>query len=192
MKPIAAIAGILLALCTATGTRAQEVDTIYIANIPEVLITEHWGNDTARYRYNQTMLYVKSVLPYVNAASKMFGEINAKMNEPGVSRAEKRRYIHSREEELRNQFEKKVKQLNKTQGALLMKLIARQTGANIYQILDEFKNPMTALKWQGWARMNGINLNRKYTPQSEPMLEHIMERLGYPLPAAYAPIAGKR
>ena len=84
---------------------------------------------------------------------------------------------------MRAQFENKVKALNTTQGALLMKLIARQTGVNVYHILSEFKNPVTAIKWQAWARVNGANINRKYRPEEEPMLEQIMEELGYPLPS---------
>lgn len=192
MKQITAITALLLCFAAGKQAQAQDVDTIYMANIPEVVITEHWANDTARYRYNQMAYYVKSVMPYVQAASKLFNEINEKMNEPGLSRSEKRKFVNSKEDALREQFEKKVKKLNDTQGALLMKLIARQTGANIYQILNEFKNPVTAVKWQAWAKMNGINLNKKYDPAGEPMLEHVMERLGYPLPSGYTPLASRR
>ena len=160
-----------------------QADTIYTARLPEVEINEHWKNDTARYRYNQLKYYVKSVMPYVNAASKVFLEINAKLDESGLSRADKRRFINAREDAMRAQFEHKVKALNTTQGALLMKLIARQTGVNVYHILSEFKNPVTAIKWQAWARVNGANINRKYRPEEEPMLEQIMEELGYPLPS---------
>jgi hypothetical protein len=165
---------------------AGQVDTIYTANLPEVEVNERWKNDTARYRYNQLRYYVKSVMPYVNAATKLFKEIDTKLAEPGLSRGEKKKFINAREDAMRLQFEDKVKSLNTTQGALLMKLVARQTGVNIYHILSEFKNPMTAVKWQAWARMNGANINRKYHPDEEPMLEQIMEELGYPLPSDYA------
>jgi hypothetical protein len=184
MKKIAAIFSYLMLLCI--GSSAQG-DTMYTARLPEVVVndTRNWKNDTARYHYNQLRYYVKSVLPYVNAASALFNEINAKLEQPGLSKAEKRKYINSREDAMREQFENKVKSLNVTQGKLLMKLIARQTGANIYQILTEFKNPVTAMKWQAWAQLNGININRRYHPEEEHDLEQIMESLDYPLPGFY-------
>lgn len=129
--------------------------------------------------------YVTTILPYLDAATKVFKEINAKVNEEGVSRKERKQFVHSREEEMRSSFEEKVKQLNVTQGTLLVKLIARQTEVNLYNILQEFKNPLTAVKWQAWARLNGMNLDRKYQPDEEKDLENIMEELGYPLPVGY-------
>jgi hypothetical protein len=129
--------------------------------------------------------YVTTILPYLDAATKVFKEINAKVNEEGVSRKERKQFVHSREEDMRSSFEDKVKQLNVTQGTLLVKLIARQTEVNLYDILQEFKNPLTAVKWQAWARLNGMNLDRKYQPEEEKDLENIMEELGYPLPVGY-------
>ncbi|MBE2289104.1 MAG: DUF4294 domain-containing protein [Chitinophagaceae bacterium] len=165
------------------GNVGLQVDTIYM--LPEVKVTAQFLNDTDRYRYNQMKFYVTTILPYLDAATKVFKEINAKVNEDGVSRKERKQFVHSREEEMRSSFEEKVKQLNVTQGTLLVKLIARQTEVNLYNILQEFKNPLTAVKWQAWARLNGMNLDRKYQPDEEKDLENIMEELGYPLPPGY-------
>lgn len=179
---------IVIIVLLATRSFGQEgvslpVDTIYM--LPEVKVTAQFLNDTDRYRYNQKKFYVTTILPYLDAATKVFKEINAKVNEEGVSRKERRDFVRSREEEMRTNFEEKVKHLNVTQGTLLVKLIARQTEVNLYNILQEFKNPLTAVKWQAWARMNGMNLDRKYQPDEEKDLENIMEELGYPLPIGY-------
>ncbi len=169
------------------GNAQQEnkvvTDSTYM--LPEVKVKARWLNDTDRYHYNQMKFYVTTVLPYVNAATKLFKEVNAKAEDPDVTRKERRKYINERENEMRSQFEDKVKSLNVTQGALLVKLISRQTELNIYQLLLDFKNPLVAIKWQAWARINGMNLDRKYHPEEETDLENIMEELGYPLPAGY-------
>lgn len=171
------------------GAQAQDVmggymlDTIYM--LPETQVRDKFKNDTDRYRYNQMKFYVTTVLPYVNAATKLFREVDLKLNEPGISRKEKKAYVAGREDEMRLQFEEKIKKLNVTQGALLVKLIARQTELNLYEILREFKNPLTAVKWQAWARVNGMNLDKIYNPDEEHTLERIMEDLGYPLPVGY-------
>jgi len=118
----------------------------------------------------------------VNAATKLFVNVNAKVNDAATSKKEKRKYVKAKEDEMRSEFEDKIKDLNVTQGVLLVKLIARQTNANIYDMLTNFKNPLIAVKWQLWARLNGMNLDRRYDPMLEPDLENIMMELGYPLP----------
>eukprot|EP01030_Chromulinospumella_sphaerica_P011898 gene11898-biopygen10383 len=129
--------------------------------------------------------YVTTILPYLDAATKLFKEVDHKVHEEGISRKERRQYVNSREDDVRTEFEDRVKKLNVTQGKLLVKLIARQTELNIYEMLQEFKNPLTAIKWQTWARVNGMNLDRKYVPDEEKDLENIMYDLGYPLPPGY-------
>ena len=152
----------------------------------EVTATGIWANDTVRYRYNQMRFYVTTILPYVEKASQLFQEINTSISNDNLTRREKRKYIENKEDLLRDEFEDKIRSLNVTQAKLLVKLISRQTGANIYEMLTEFKNPFTALKWQTWARMNGLNLNSIYNPQEEPDLERVMRSLGYPIPNYYS------
>ena len=181
----------IIGLLAATPVLAQQKtiaasDTAYTTTLKEIDVKARYKNDTERYRYNQEKFYVTTVMPYVNAATKVFNEISLKTQDPGVSRKERKQFISEREDEMRTQFEDKVKDLNITQGRLLVKLIARQTNVNIYSILREFRNPLMAIKWQTWARLNGMDLDRKYDPAAEPVLENIMYDLGYPLPASYA------
>ena len=181
---------ILLALLFLSPFIASAQDTSKYMNdsafmLPEAKVTAQWLNDTDRYRYNQMKFYVTTILPYLDASTQLFKDVNVKVNEQGVSRKERRKYVNSREDEMRTKFEDKIKQLNVTQGTLLVKLICRQTELNLYKILQEFKNPLTAVKWQTWARLNGLNLDRRYNPKEEKDLENIMEELGYPLPSSY-------
>ena len=181
---------ILLALLFLLPFSASAQDTSKYMNdsafmLPEAKVTAQWLNDTDRYRYNQMKFYVTTILPYLDASTQLFKDVNVKVNEQGVSRKERRKYVNSREDEMRTKFEDKIKQLNVTQGTLLVKLICRQTELNLYKILQEFKNPLTAVKWQTWARLNGLNLDRRYNPKEEKDLENIMEELGYPLPSSY-------
>jgi len=161
-----------------------KADTTYVVQMKEVKVTadRNWQNDTARYRYNQMKYYVKTILPYLSEATVTFAEMNSKINNPNISKKERKAFVHAKEDQIKTKFESEIKKLNETQGMLLMKLISRQTGVNLYEMLREFKNPFTAIKWQTYARFNGFNINKKYTPEEEPMLEHIMESLGYPLP----------
>lgn len=167
-------------------TTKTDADTSYSVNMKDVYVRAKWKNDTARYQYNQMRYYVTTVLPYVNAATALFKEIKAKTDDENISRRDRRKFVNSKEAEVKKQFEDKIDALNTTQGVLLVKLIARQTELNIYKMLSEFKNPFVAVKWQAWARLHGMNLDKKYHPEDEDYLELIMTDLGYPLPAGYA------
>ncbi len=151
-----------------------------------VVSQRNWENDTVRYRYNQMRHYVISILPYLDEAVKLFSEIDEYLNTEELDRRSRKEFVREKEELVRTRFEDQIRDLNTTQGVLLVKLIARQTGLNIYEILSEFKNPITAMKWQTWAKINGFNINRRYHPLDEPDLEQIMDGLGYPLPVFYA------
>ncbi|HRO43801.1 MAG TPA: DUF4294 domain-containing protein [Flavipsychrobacter sp.] len=178
---------LVFALFATHRVSAQQTDTFMMVRLKEVEVkgARKWMNDTARYRFNQMRFNVQTILPYMEAATKTFSEVNAKIHQEAIGKKERKDFIHSKENELRTDFEDRVKALNETQGVLLIKLIARQTGANIYSILKEFKNPLTAIKWQAWAKLNGFNLNKKYNPNDEPLLEQVMLNLGYELPPFY-------
>lgn len=181
---------LLLSLLLLSGMlHAQtEVDTIYRINLhnQDVNGTRKWANDTVRYHYNQMRYYVTTILPYLEEATALFNELDSRLRDPNLTGKARRDYIRDKEQQVHTRFEDKIKALNETQGVLLIKLCARQTGLNIYEQLADFKGTLPAMKWQLWARLHGFNLNRKYHPEEEPDLERIMRGLGYPLPAYYA------
>lgn len=183
---------ILSAILT-VNTYAQNGDTTLLVKLPNVNINSqrNWSNDTIRYQYNQMKYYVTTILPYLNAASSIMEELNQKEQDPNISKRERKAFVNTKEDEIRRRFENEISALNETQGVLLVKLIARQSGANIYSKMETYKNSFYALKWQAWARFHGFNLNKKYDPFEEPMLEHIMQSLGYPLPAKYGDYEAK-
>lgn len=162
-------------------------DTLWHVTMPavEIKAEREWANDTVQYRYNQMKYYVTTVLPYVKLVTDLHNELEEKADRKRMSRKERRAFVSMREEQLKAQYETEVKKLNETQGVLMVKLIARQTGLNIYDMLSEYKSGLFATKWLAWSRMHGFNINKKYNPDNEIMLENVMEDLGYPLPAFY-------
>lgn len=162
-----------------TITKDKSAPPIYHIDLNEaVVVASHvFTNDTDRYNYNQMKHYVKIVLPYANEAIKMFYEIEKTTAE--MNNRAKRKYIKTQEKYIKLNFEDKLQNLNITQGRLLVKLINRQLDNNCYDIVKELKNPITAAYYQGWAKLNGIDLNDDYNPEKEPELERIMHSLGY-------------
>ncbi|HMN31996.1 MAG TPA: DUF4294 domain-containing protein [Chitinophagaceae bacterium] len=152
---------------------------IYHIELNEAVIVapQMFANDTDRYHYNQLKYYIKTVMPYVNASSQLFSEINTAT--ANMSKKMRKKYIKSKEKEIKANFEDKLTSLNITQGRLLVKLINRQLNTNCFDIIKDLKNPFTATYYQAWAKLNGINLNEHYQPEDNPDIERAMRSLGY-------------
>lgn len=177
----------IVLLFVSSAALAQNEDTLIVYKLPQVNVnsTRNWSNDTVRYRYNQMKYYVTTILPYLDAADKVMAELDKQERDPSVSKRQRKNYLDEQEQIIHQRFDAEISKLNETQGVLLIKLIARQSATNIYGKLSEYKSTLYALRWQAWAKLHGFNLNRRYDPDDEPMLEHIMVSLGYPLPVAY-------
>ena len=142
-----------------------------------IVAPQMFANDTDRYHYNQLKYYIKTVMPYVNASAQLFNEINIATAD--LNKKARKKYIKSKEKDIKANFEDKLASLNITQGRLLVKLINRQLKTNCFDIIKDLKNPITATYYQAWAKLNGINLNEHYNPDDNPEIERVMRSLGY-------------
>ncbi|WP_290793679.1 DUF4294 domain-containing protein [Flavihumibacter sp. UBA7668] len=103
--------------------------------------------------------------PYARKAGIIINDINAKME--GMSKKERRRYLESREEELKKEFSGPLTKLSVYQGRILMKLINRQTGNNCYNLVKEYRGGVSARFWQTVAFFFGSSLKQPYDPADE-------------------------
>ena len=132
---------------TAYAQTGDKSDTLYRVDLSNhnVNSTRSWANDTVRYHYNQMKYNVKVVLPFLKEAVLIFNDLHARLGDPDFAGRERREYIREKEAVVRRRFEDQIRSLNETQGVLLIKLTARQTGLNIYQQLADFKGILPAM-----------------------------------------------
>jgi hypothetical protein len=103
--------------------------------------------------------------PYARRAGAIMNDINARI--ANMPEGDKKKYIHSREKELKKQFAEPLSELSIYQGKVLMKLINRQTGNNCYNIIKEYKGGFTARAWQTVAFVFGSNLKQPYNANGD-------------------------
>ncbi|MFM2387183.1 MAG: hypothetical protein RL660_1940 [Bacteroidota bacterium] len=156
---------------------SEETDTIEVIQLNEIIAIPNlkFSDDTARYKYNQMKYYMKSVYPYAVRAVALFNEIDAKT--ANMSGADRRKYIKSREADIKREFDSKIKKLNVTQGRYLIRMINRNASMTCFDIINELHNPIKANAWQAWARMNGMDLDETYNPEVFKQFERIMKSL---------------
>jgi hypothetical protein len=120
-------------------------------------------------RYWRLVYNLKKVYPYAKLAGIKLKEMNEHFltlkNEK-----EKKDYTKQVEDDIRRQFEADLKDLNTTQGLLLIKLIDRETGKTSYSLVKELRGGLSAVFWQTLARIFGYNLKTKYDPLGDDKL----------------------
>jgi hypothetical protein len=163
-----------------------EGDTIGLSYLPTVQVIGRMTAQQRNYWANWTRLRnaVYVTYPYAKAASRIMNEINALLTHV-TDRKERRKIIHSREKELKQQFTDKLTNLSVYQGRVLMKLINRETGNNCYEIIHEYKGFVNAAFWQTVAVIFGSNLKQAYDPsdkdaEMEKIVKDVAKMYGYP------------
>jgi hypothetical protein len=127
----------------------------------------------ANEKYNRLRNAVYVTYPYARRAGIVMNDINAKL--VGISeRSARKKYINSREKELKKEFTTPLTNLSVYQGKVLMKLINRETGNNCYEIIKEYQGGLTARFYQTVAFFFNSNLKQPYDAQKDDL---VIERL---------------
>jgi hypothetical protein len=124
--------------------------------------------------YERLVYNVKKVFPYARLAGIKLTEYKHKLDSIPTEKG-KKKYLKSAEKELEAQFGDEIKDLNFTQGKLLIKLIYRQTGASTFSILKDLRGSFNAFIYQTVARIFGYDLKTPYDPEGDDKtIEHIV------------------
>ena len=121
---------------------------------------------------------VYKVYPYARIASDKLSSLNQNMNQL-KSNKEKKKYFKIVENYLDTEFKEKLKKLSRKQGQILIKLIYRQTGISVYELIKEHKSGWKAFWSNNTARLFDINLKTKYDPfavNEDYLIETILSR----------------
>lgn len=147
-------------------------DTIIVANLNPVTIIPPkptFKSQMEERQYWRLVYNLKKVIPYAKMARVKLDEMNAHFITLETER-ERKQYAKKVEDSIRGEFEEQLKALTVTQGKLLIKLIYRETGSVSYDLVKEFRGGLSAMFWQTFARLFGLNLKTKYDPQGEDVL----------------------
>jgi hypothetical protein len=103
--------------------------------------------------------------PYARKAGVIINDINSRV--VSMSSKDRKKYINSREKDLKKEFTEPLTKLSVYQGRVLMKLINRQTGNNCYELVKEYKGGISARFWQTVAFFFGSSLKQPYDAADE-------------------------
>jgi hypothetical protein len=149
--------------------RIDGKDTLLIVYLPEVDIDlmNRYYQITSSRQGQRLANNVRKVYPYAKLASDKLHEYDTLL--AGIdSEAERRRMMKAAEQEITDQYTAELERLTFSQGAILIRLIDRETGNTSYQLVQELRGKVRAFFYQGFARLWGYNLKTEYDPKNNP------------------------
>lgn len=117
--------------------------------------------ELALLRYNVYKAY-----PYALIAANVIKNVDAELAKLPNRKAEKM-YLKKVEADLKSKFKGQLENLTMSQGAILVKLINRETGKECYGIIRDLKGGFSAIVWQSVAFVFNNNLRKRYDPFNE-------------------------
>lgn len=134
--------------------------------------------DYRRLRYN-----VLKVLPYARLAHRKYDQLQRDLAVTS-DKKEQKRLIKTCEKEIKEIFNKDIKDMSVTQGKILVKLLDREIGNSSFDMVKELRGGVSAFFYQSIARVFGHNLKNEYDIREDREIENII-RQHDGLPAYY-------
>ncbi len=157
-------------------TISAEGDTTFIASsLIDVSVSSprSFGSPEEYKRYLKYRYYAPKVYPYAVQAIRIFREteyVTANMSERKA-----KKHIKRLQKELNKEFEEPLKGLTKTQGYLLVKMIEKETGEPMHELIKDLRGGMTATYWSTMGRMFGHELKDGYVVGADTILDVVLQ-----------------
>ncbi len=130
-------------------------------------------NNYRRLKYN-----VLKVLPYARFAGQRYRKLQRDLAVE-ADKGKQKVLINACETEIKDLFDKEIKNLTISQGEILIKLINRETGNTSYDMVKDMKGGFKAFVYQSVARVFGHDLKETYNPDEQKDIESILVQAGY-------------
>ncbi len=150
-------------------------DTLVIANLELISVTapREFDYTEDRDRYSKYRRYAAIVYPYAVQGLRIYKQLEKESE--GKSKREKRKMIKEISGRLKDEFEEPLKNLTRTQGLILTKMMERALNKPFYEIIKELKGGFTAMYWNQLAKMYDYHLKDEYRVGKDPILDAVLE-----------------
>lgn len=135
-------------------------------------------NKTQRKKYDLLVKRVRKVYPYAKLAGSLLNAYNDTLQMMGGGDVLKKKYMKKVEEHLKRKFKADLENFTISEGAILIKLVDRETGNTSYELVKEMRGTISAVFWQTLAKIFDQNLKAAYDAKGEDkLIEEIVQNI---------------
>ena len=161
-------------------TIIMEGDTVPWGLLDEILfLPEPTFNDSeARKNYIRLKRKVLKVYKYAYISGEKLDSLRLNLDDIKKKRKRKK-YIKEYQKFLEESFEPELRELTHSEGQILCKLIYRETGITVYDLIKTYRSGWNAWWWNRIAAWNEMDLDEPYDPTNNPedkLIESILTR----------------
>ncbi|MEL6972306.1 MAG: DUF4294 domain-containing protein [Bacteroidota bacterium] len=160
-------------------------DTLIVANLDDISISSlrTFDNDDDYRRYRRYRQYAIKVYPYAAQAIRIFRETEYATN--NLSKRESKRYIRRLQRELKDEFADPLKNLSKTQGYIMIKMIERELDTPLFELIKGLRGGVTATYWNTMGKLFGHRIKDGYIEGEDRILDAVLDDfdVSYDVPA---------
>lgn len=144
----------------------------------EIIAERLFKSPQDRAAFNRLRYNVLKVMPYALFAKRRYEKLEQDLALT-TEKKEQKKLVKQCDQEIKEMFNREIKELTITQGQILTKLIDREVGRTTYEIIKETKGGVTAFLYQSVARVVGHNLKSTYNAQDDRDIESIIVSSGF-------------
>lgn len=151
----------------------KDGDTIFdmTLNLYRLSSKRTFKDFTEQRQYYLYTRAARKVYPYALEALELYNEIAD--NTEDMNRRQRRRYVRHEHKELKEDMKDQMKNLSRTEGKVLIKMIESQVHKPFYDLIKDTRGAATATYWQTLGKMWDYDLKQGYQPGADLLLDEV-------------------
>lgn len=152
-------------------------DTLLVAELEDVFVSSPRNFDSVDeyLRYMKYRRYATKVYPYAVDAIKIFREVEFATQT--MKPRKRKKHIKQLHKRYKKEFTKPLKNLSKTQGKILIKMIEKELDKPFYTLIKGLRGGWSAAYWNTMSRPFGYRLKKGYVPGEDKILDAVLNDL---------------
>ena len=154
-----------------------EDDTLLVADLGDVYVSSPRNFDSVDeyLRYMKYRRYATKVYPYAVEAIKIFREVEVVT--ATMKPKKRKKHIKRLHKELKKEFTDPLKNLSKTQGKILVKMIEKELDKPFHTLIKSLRGRFSAAYWSTMSRPFGYRLKEGYVEGEDKILDAVLHDL---------------
>ncbi len=124
-------------------------------------------------KYKRQLNLLKRTYPMALKAKELIDEYEADLADIS-KRRKKKKYSKDAHQQLKDEFVYNIRDLYTSEGDLLMKLVHRETGMTVNEIIKNYRGSLQTGMYTGLAKIWGNDLNATYDPLGDDWITEIV------------------
>ncbi|MEO6040156.1 MAG: DUF4294 domain-containing protein [Saprospiraceae bacterium] len=149
-------------------------------NLHRVSSKRAFKDFTEQRQYYLYTRAARKVYPFALEALDLYAEIADQTED--MNKRQRRRFIRHEHKELKEDLKDQMKNLSRTEGKVLIKMIESQVGESFYDLLRETRGGATATYWNTLGKMWDYDLKEGYRPGADPLLDEVFIDYDFGMP----------